>query len=100
MTKRQRHPDRCKIKMGLTQTPALELTLWITFFGAIALALIFRVGEAWWSLWMVSHRTQLIGLVLFILLFLIALSPLFVEANTNPRPLSGPGKNPKGPWGP
>jgi hypothetical protein len=47
--------------------------------------------------WMIAHRTQIIGILLLILFIMILVSPVLIEANSNPRTLSGPGKNPKGP---
>ena len=69
----------------------------VSFLAVILVALVFKVGESWWPLWMTDRRAQFIGLVLLVILCVTALSPILVEADTNPRPLSGPGKNPKGP---
>lgn len=63
----------------------------------IALLFIFKVGQGLWPVWMIAHRTQIIGILLLILFVVILLSPVLIEANSNPRTLSGPGKNPKGP---
>lgn len=61
------------------------------------LALIFRVGKDVWPAWVITHRTQSIGILSFALVCLILLAPILVEATSNTRTLSGPGKNPKGP---
>ena len=74
-----------------------RLVFVIAILSIILLVLIFRVGEVLWLGWMIAYRKQIIGLILFIILFLFFLSPIIIEADSNPRALSGPGKNPKGP---
>ncbi|NOT03455.1 MAG: hypothetical protein HOP27_02530 [Anaerolineales bacterium] len=78
-----------------------NLVLSIIFLASICLVLGLRVGEALWPLWIVVHRTQIIGVILLAEFLLILLSPIIVEVNSNPRTLSGPGKNPnKQGWDP
>ena len=74
-----------------------RLVLVIAILSIILLVLIFGVGEVLWLGWMIAYRKQIIGLLLFITLFLFFLSPIIIEANSNSRALSGPGKNPEGP---
>jgi hypothetical protein len=74
-----------------------RLVFVIAILSIILLVLIFRVGEVLWLGWMIAYRKQIIGLLLFITLFLFFLSPIIIEANSNSRALSGPGKNPEGP---
>jgi len=62
--------------------------------------LMFNIGNSFYSSWLITHRTQIIGVLLFVIIIVAISSPLIVEVNSNPRPLSGPGKNPKmDPWG-
>lgn len=62
--------------------------------------LIFKIGDSFYSPWLITHQTQIIGVLLFAITIVSISSPLIVEVNSNPRPLSGPGKNPKmDPWG-
>jgi hypothetical protein len=74
-----------------------RLAVLIGFLIAILLGLLFRVGEVWWPVWMIAYRTQTAGIFALAVILLILLSPILVEANSNPRVLSGPGKNPEGP---
>lgn len=67
------------------------------FLIAILLVLLFQVGEVWWPIWMIGHRTQIEGIFVLAIVLLMLVSPVIVEANSNPRVLSGPGKNPEGP---
>lgn len=76
------------------------LVLVITFLLTIILVLAFSIGHAVWPQWIVEHRTQIAGILSFITICLIALSPIIVEANSKPRALSGPGRNPKTGWDP
>ena len=81
----------------IAQIVTNRLVTVIGFLILILLVLLFRLGENWWWSWLVEHRTQIIGLVALLALCLIFLSPIMVEASSNTRTLSGPGKNPKGP---
>lgn len=71
-----------------------RLILLISLLSATIIAMIFRLGEAWWPLWMVEYRSRIVALLLFALIFAILLSPIIIEYSKNPRALSGPGKNP------
>jgi polyferredoxin len=81
----------------IAETVTNRLVIVIGFLVVILLVLIFRIGEIWWSSWMIAHRMQIVGFIAFIAIFLIFLSPIMVEASSHTRTLSGPGKNPKGP---
>ncbi len=62
---------------------------------AIILILALRVGEIWWATWMVENRTKFIGILILAELVLGFSAPIIIEANSNPRTLTGPGKNPQ-----
>ena len=74
-----------------------KLTLLIIFLSAIILILISRLVDVFLPVWIVEHHTQIAAALLLIVVFLILLFPVAIEVDENPRPLSGPGKNPKGP---
>lgn len=67
----------------------------ITALALPAFALMFNLGLEVWPMWLLANRSKLLGLLLFGVVIFLLLSPIIVEFNTNPRPLSGPGKNPK-----
>ena len=94
MSKMHRHPHRDDIKRNRRRTKQY-LVLFVISLTAIVLALAFRVGQVAWPAWLIEYRTQIIGIVLLAILVTICLSPVIVEANSNPRHLSGPGKNPE-----
>lgn len=83
-----------KIREQIARTTRLWLILLISFFAAIALVFIFKVGGELWTPWMVTMRTSIIGIALFITVILGVATPVIIEINSNTRPLSGPGKNP------
>jgi hypothetical protein len=85
---------------NLTREQIAEATRWRLFLSAICFVLALRVGEGVWPLWIIDYRKQIMGVVLLILVFLTLLSPLIVEVNSNPRTLSGPGKDPRQGWYP
>jgi hypothetical protein len=76
------------------------LTWLIASLIAIILGLLLQVGEAWWPAWVITNRTELAGMLLLLVMFLILLLPIMIEFNSNPRALSGPGKNPREGWRP
>jgi hypothetical protein len=71
-----------------------RLTLLIAFLIVLLLALLFRVGDSWWPIWMVEYQKQVTGIILLAIVCLVLLSPVIIEADSNPRGLDGPGKNP------
>ncbi len=87
-------------KKRIAQNTKKALSLLITFLIAIILGLIFKVGESWWPTWVINYRKAITGILLFVVMYLILLSPIMIEFNSNPRHLSGPGKNPREGWRP
>lgn len=71
-----------------------RLSLLIALLIALLLAVTFRAGDVWWPIWMVEHQKQIAGVIVLAILCLILLSPVIIEADSNPQPLDGPGKNP------
>jgi len=91
--RRKEHEDREEIAETIKQ----RLVLLILFLIALLLALIFGVGEPLWPVWMVEYRSRIAAILLLVIICSILLSPIMIEATSNTRTLSGPGKNPKGP---
>ena len=87
-------------KKQIARTVKRYLTSLITLLSIVLLVLIFGVGKSWWTTWMIGHRTQVEGIILLAIISLILLSPIIIEASSNPRELSGPGKNPENPHWP
>lgn len=94
-----RHRKEHQSSKQIAQTLKWRLTIFIAFLIVLLLSLMFKIGEVWWPAWMVGHRTQIEGIILLAIISFILFSPIVVEAGSNPRTLSGPGKNPKGPPG-
>jgi hypothetical protein len=90
---RSKHQRQKEIARAVKQ----RLTILIGFLLAILLVLLLGIGEGLWPTWVTGHRTQIEGIILMAVVVVILLSPIMVEATTNTRTLSGPGKNPKGP---
>ncbi len=81
-------------KKAIARITKRNLIWMVAFLSAIASLLIFKVGETSWPLFLVEYRGVLLSFLILAILAIIAISPLIVEVNSNPRPLSGPGKNP------
>ncbi len=101
MPKFRRHPIKNdKNKKRIVQTTKQVLVSVLLFLFTILLVLALNVGDFLWPAWMVEHRMQIIGFISFFTVFLIVLSTIIVEVISNPRALSGPGKDPRSGWGP
>ncbi len=92
MSKLRKRSKKLASQKQKAQTIRNGLIALIGFLIVALLVLIFRVGEGLWWLWLVDHRTQIIGLLALITVSLICLSPIMIEASAHTRTLSGPGK--------
>ena len=93
---RRRHKKR-EVRKRFGLTFGEKLILLIIFLSAIVLILIFIVVDVFLPVWIVEHHIQVAAAISLIVVLLIFLFPVAIEVDENPRPLSGPGKNPKGP---
>jgi len=95
----------------MTQTPTIHrkaytqriarntrriMNILIAALAVPALALMLNLGLDSWPMWLLTNRSKLLGLLLFGVVILSLLSPIIVEFNAHPRPLSGPGRSPYG----
>ena len=76
-------------KKQIAQKTKRVLLLLSIFLIAICLVLLFKIGEFVWPAWMIAHRIQLTGFILFGILIIWLASPLIIEVSSNSRPLSG-----------
>jgi pilus assembly protein TadC len=77
-----------------------KIILLISFLLAISLFLGFRVGESIWPVWIIEYRKPIMAFLLFFMFAMIFGFPIIIEANSNPRKTSGPGKDPRQGWDP
>jgi succinate dehydrogenase hydrophobic anchor subunit len=91
------HHNKHDNKKRIARTLKQRLAILITFLIVIILALAFKIGEALWPIWVNENRVQIAAFITFILLLVILFSPIIIETEVDPRPLSEPGHNPKGP---
>jgi len=97
MSKKQKHPKDAELRKQIARTVKRRLAALIAFLLVSLLVLLLKVGAGWWPGWIIEHRAQIEGMLSLAIILLILLSPILVEASSNPRTLSGPGKNPEGP---
>lgn len=97
MSKRRRRSKELDDREKIAKTVTKRLVILIAFLITILLVVIFRIGKVFWSAWMTAHQPQIVGFLALTVIVLILLSPVMVEASSNTKTLSGPGKNPKGP---
>lgn len=90
MTRKRTHHKKSK-REGTRHRNVLKpiLALLITFFVAAVAILTFRIGETRWSIWLIEHRTQIIGFLLLAIIISGISIPILVEVEKDPRPLSG-----------
>ena len=81
-----------RVRNHIAQRTKRRLVLLLALLTATFLIVLFKVGESLWPIWLIAHRTQILGFLVFVTLVIFFSSPLIIEANSNPRPLSGPGK--------
>lgn len=87
-------------KQRIIRVTKRRLIALVAFLSALALPLLFKLGEDGWPLFLIQYRGVILSFLLFAIFAIIAISPLIIEVNSNPRPLSGPGKDPRQGWGP
>ena len=95
MSKRPRQVDEHHHAAGkIARATRRRLGILIAVLGVILFSLIFEAGAVLWPAWLIQHRTLIIGVLGFVLLVVIAASPILIEFSSNPRHLSGPGHAP------
>jgi len=82
-------------KQSIARITKKRLTILIISLLAALAFFIFKPGVDFWPAWLLYERRLFISILGSISLFLILMSPIIVVTESDPRPLSGPGKNPK-----
>jgi hypothetical protein len=95
-----KHHQETNYKKQIVRVTKQRLALIFTILISVLGILIFKVGEVVWPAWMIDYRKPFMALFLFLTLFLACLSPIIIEYTRNPRPFSGPGKDPRQGWDP
>jgi hypothetical protein len=100
MSNKRRHLKRrqaraLKSKKPVARVAKVGLILGISLLIVILAVLILRLGIGVWPAWLIDHRRLFIAIFSVIAVFLTVMSPVIIEVNSHPRPLSGPGKNPE-----
>jgi hypothetical protein len=78
----------------IARTVKRILHLLIGSLTATSFALLLSIGRDLWPVWLVAHRKQIAGILMFAIVLLILLAPIMIEVSSNTRRLSGPGRNP------
>ena len=85
-----------EIRKQIAQQTTRRIVFLVSSLSVPCVILIFKIGESFYSPWIIAHRIPIIGILLLSIVVVTILSPLLIEVNSNPRPLSGPGDRPSG----
>jgi len=80
-------------KRRVAQKTRRALSLDLTCLIIPLIVLISGVGQTFWPAWMVDYRTALVAFLLVLVIFFALMAPVIIEFSSDPRPLSGPGRN-------
>lgn len=98
MSRKPKHNKVSKNKQQIIQKIARitikRLAVIISALLVIIAFFIFTPGEGFWPAWMIDSRKIFVAIFGIITAILILMSPIIVVTESDPRPLSGPGKNP------
>ncbi len=97
MSRHRSHPKQSERIEQIARRVKLWLIVLIAFLVIVLLALQLGAGQADSSGWLARHHAQVQAAIVLVVVILIVTSPLLIEALSNMRALSGPGKNPEGP---
>jgi hypothetical protein len=89
LNKRASKEKVLQIKKQIARRTKRVLFVVSTLLMAVCLFLFFKLGIAAWPVWTITHRTQIIGILLLAITGLVLLSPVIIEATSNSRALSG-----------
>lgn len=98
MTVKRKNIQHLPTKMGSKERIAKATRRGLIYVLATLIALLgfllFKIGISHWPAWMLDLRTLFMAIITFLIIFVSLMSPIMIEVNSNPRTLSGPGKNP------
>jgi len=99
MTMKRKNIEHLPTEMGrkerIAKATRRGLIIVLSILIALLGFLLFKIGGNHWPAWMVDLRTLFMAIIGFLVIFISLMSPIMIEVNSNPRTLSGPGKNPK-----
>lgn len=95
MSRKHKQRKVSENKQKIARITKKRLAFLIVSLLAILALFILKPGVDLWPIWMTEYRKGLIAVMGFVTLLLIFMSPIIVITESDPRPLSGPGKNPK-----
>jgi len=64
--------------------------------GLLFLLSLTNVQNAWFPVWLIKIWPRVIAVFVLVMIASVIILPTAIEANLNPRSLSGPGKTPEG----
>ena len=94
MPKKRKERKVSENKQQIARITKKRLTIFITGLVVILACFVFKLGDDFWPAWLIDSRAGFIAILGFTIILLILMSPIIVVTESDPRPLSGPGKRP------
>ncbi len=95
MSKKRKQHKVPEVKQRIARITKRRLAIFIAILAIILAFLIFKPGYDYWPAWLIASWGAIIAILGFATVLIIVMSQIIVVTESDPRPLSGPGKNPK-----
>jgi cytochrome bd-type quinol oxidase subunit 2 len=88
-----------EIRERIAQKTKRNISILSLGFIAPCVILLFKIGESIYPSWVITNRTQIIGILILCITVIILSAPLVIEVSSNSRKFSSRNKNPYiDPW--
>ncbi len=92
MSKKQMILEQIRNRKRIARITRQWLVYTLAMMSVLMAILYSKVGEGLWPAWLIDWRNLIIAILVVALIFLTLMSPVIIEANSNPRTLTGPGR--------
>lgn len=98
-SKRSQFNKEKEIREQIAQRTTRNIVILSLCFIVPCIILLLNIGESIYPSWVITNRSQIIGILILCITVIILSAPLVIEVNSNSRKFSGNNKNPYiDPW--